>query len=147
MKNILVPIDFSETTESTIDQAASLAKTYDAKLWLLHVCEPDPDFISMKAGPQSARDQLAAKFTEEHHVLDVKAAELRERGIDAVDYMLQGPTVETILRKAESMNVDLIVIGRHRHGALHRLLLGSVSEGVLRQAKVPVLMLPPHSPS
>src|SRR4029077_13057972 len=58
---------------------------------------------------------------------------------------LQEPTgavVEEILRQANAIKPDLIVMGRHGHGAMYNLLVGSVTEGVLKRSGCPVLLVP-----
>ena len=57
---------------------------------------------------------------------------------------VQGSTAETIVRKATEIDADLIVVGSHGHGAMYQLLVGSVSEAVLRQSEIPVLVVPTH---
>jgi len=56
--------------------------------------------------------------------------------------VLEGPTVGTILEVGKTRNVDLIVMGSHGHGAVYNLLVGSVTEGVMKGAQCPVLVVP-----
>ena len=142
MQNILVPIDFSSITESVVDIAKTLAECFSSRLWLIHVASPDPDFVGYDAGPQSVRDQLAEHLREEHQRLQATAAELRKAGIDTTALLVQGATAEKILAEAEEHSADLIVMGSHGHGAMHRALMGSVSERVLRKAACPVTIIP-----
>lgn len=140
--DILVPVDFSDSTRGVIDFAASLARAFSAKLWLLHAAAPDPDFVGYDAGPQTVRDQVASELRGEHKDLQREADALREAGLDAVALMVQGPTVEVILGEADRLGVDQIVMGTHGRGAVKRALLGSVSEGVLHKSACPVTVLP-----
>jgi nucleotide-binding universal stress UspA family protein len=142
MKNILVPVDFSEITDSVVATARALAQAFSAKLWLLHVAAPDPDFVGYEAGPQSVRDQLAGRLRAEHRRLQEEAARLRDGGIEAAALLIQGPTVEKILTEADRIGADLIVLGSHGHGAVYRSLLGSVSESVLRKTACPITIVP-----
>jgi nucleotide-binding universal stress UspA family protein len=142
VKNILVPVDYSEITPAVIATAHSLADAFSARLWLIHVAAPDPEFVGYDAGPQSVRDQQASHLRDEHRRLQQEAARLRDAGVDATALLIQGPTVEKILAEAERVAADCIVLGSHGHGAVHRALLGSVSESVLRQAALPVLIVP-----
>jgi nucleotide-binding universal stress UspA family protein len=109
---------------------------------LLHVAAPDPDFVGFEAGPQSVRDDRAGELRGEHRELQRRAETLRRQGIDAEAFLVQGPTVDTILDRLEHLGADLLVLGSHGHGALHRMLLGSVSRGVLRRTTRPVLVVP-----
>jgi nucleotide-binding universal stress UspA family protein len=142
MKTVLVPVDFSPVTPAAIEQAARLAQAFSSAVWLLHVAAPDPDFVGYEPGPSTVREQVAHEMRDTHRRLQEHASQLRERGIDATALQVQGATVETILHEAERLTADVIVLGSHGHGALHRALLGSVSEGVLHQATCPVLILP-----
>jgi len=145
VRNILVPIDFSDTADAVLAIAASLAEAFGAKLWIVHVAAPNPDFVGFEAGPQSVRDQRAEHLHDDHRRLQQKADDLRARDLDATALLLEGPTVEKILEEADRLDVDGIVIGSHGHGAAYRLLLGSVSESVLRDARVPVTIIPRSS--
>ncbi|MBW2400560.1 MAG: universal stress protein [Deltaproteobacteria bacterium] len=142
MQNIIVPIDFSPISEVVLDIAKILAQCFSARLWLIHVASPDPDFVGYDAGPQSVRDQLAEHLREEHQRLQATAAELREAGIETTALLIQGATAEKILAEADHHAADLIVMGSHGHGAMHRALMGSVSERVLRKAACPVTIIP-----
>jgi nucleotide-binding universal stress UspA family protein len=56
--------------------------------------------------------------------------------------MIQGPTIQTILEQAEKREAEVIVVGSHGRGKLFDVVVGSVSAGVIRKAKVPVLVVP-----
>jgi nucleotide-binding universal stress UspA family protein len=142
MRTILVPIDFSEVTERVVDTATSLAQAFSSKLCLLHVAAPDPAFVGWDPGPDVVRHQRATDLRDEHRRAQDLAEELRGRGLEAQALLVQGPTVETILERAAKLEADLIVLGSHGHGALYRALLGSISEGVVRKATCPVLIVP-----
>lgn len=142
MKTILVPVDFSDITGAVLDLAASQARAFGAELFVLHVARPDPEFVGYQAGPQSVRDQIAARFRREHQQLHEMSGALHEAGLPATALLVQGPTVETILEEAAKLDADLIVLGSHGHGGLFRALLGSVSEGVLRKSIRPLLIVP-----
>ena len=143
MERILIAVDFSPGTGAMIDAAAALGRALEAECWLVHVAAPEPAFVGYEVGPQSVRDQVATELIGEHHELHAVAARLRTGGLHVTAIQVQGPTVEKILDEAARLEVDLIVLGSHGHGALRRALLGSVSEGVLRAARCPVLIMPP----
>lgn len=145
MKEILVPIDFSPVTSEVLKIATSLAKTFHSHLWLIHVAAPDPDFVGFEPGPQVVRDQIANDFHKKHQLLQDLAEDLKTQQIKVTPLFIQGPTVETLLNKANEFKADLVVLASHGHSALYRLLLGSVSEGVLRGSSCPVLIVPAQS--
>jgi nucleotide-binding universal stress UspA family protein len=142
VKKLLAALDFSEVSEKVLEQAAALAEAFAAELTLVHVAAPDPDFVGYEAGPDTVREARAHELRGEHRQLQEMADGLRARGLDAKALLIQGPTIEKILEETKQLGADVIVIGSHGHGALHRALLGSVSEGVVRGAGCPVHVVP-----
>jgi nucleotide-binding universal stress UspA family protein len=142
MQTILAAIDFSPVSDAVIDHAVRLVRAFGGALWLVHVAAPDPDFVGYDSGPQSVRQSVAAELHDAHRNLQEQSAALREGGVDCTALLVQGATAETIVREADRLNADLIVLGSHGHGAIRRALLGSVSEHVLHHARRPLLILP-----
>ena len=139
---ILVALDLSEHTDTIIAKAKDIAVPTDARVWLLHVADPDPDFVGFDVGPQNERDARAAEFHADHTRVQSLADGLRSDGIQATALLVQGPYAETILKEAADLDVDLIVMGSHGRGAMYQLLVGSTSEGVIRDADCPVMLIP-----
>ncbi|MGB5475141.1 MAG: universal stress protein [Gammaproteobacteria bacterium] len=151
---LLVAVDLSEFSEKIVFKAEEIAKALSAKVWLLHIAEPrpvdfsiagfEPDSIGLEVDPQSLRDSLAKRFRAEHRQIQDMADRLRKAGLDATALLVQGATVDTILKEASKLDVDMIVVGSHGRGAMYQLLMGSVSEGVLRKSECPILVVPTH---
>lgn len=142
MKNIMAPIDFSDVTDEVIQVAAQFAKTFAAKLWIVHVAAPDPDFVGYDVGPQHVREWRADTLRKEHKIIQNKKKELEEDGIDVEALLIQGAIIVAILNEAKKLKADLIVVGSHGHGALIKLLMGSVCEGLIKKAPCPILIIP-----
>ena len=142
MENIIAAVDFSDITDAVIETAVGFAEKYESVLWVIHVAEPDPDFVGYEAGPDEVREQVAEDFHYQHRELQEKVRALREEGLDAHALLIQGPISEKILEEAEKLDAEMIVIGSHGHGAVYHVLLGSVSEGVIKDARCPVLIVP-----
>ncbi len=142
MKNILIPIDLSSVTNSTVEVAAHFAQGFGAKIWLVHVAAPDPDFVGFGTGPRYVRDQRADELKKEHAQIQSIAEGLRSKGISAEALLVQGPTSATIIDEAGRLEADLIVMGSHGHGAIYKAFVGSVSQQVLGDSTVPVLIIP-----
>ncbi len=147
MENIVAAIDFSEITPTVVERAAEIARSFGSQLWLLHIAAPEPEFVGYGTGPQSQRDWRAKTLREEHRYLQGQARELSQSGIKVTALLLQGETVATILREAAKLKAEMIVVGSHGHGALHKAILGSVSEGIIQKASCPVLIVPGGHPT
>jgi nucleotide-binding universal stress UspA family protein len=145
MRAILVPVDFSDVTLKVVKVAAHLAKPFQSKIILMHVSELAPQMLTLGAGPDvvpvpppldedmptDAEDRLA------------RLQELvRSLGLESTSIELKGPPLDHILAQAETSRVDLIVIGSHSRGPLYHLFVGGVTDGILKRARCPVLVVP-----
>jgi len=140
---ILAAVDFSPVTEEVLATLTRMAATLPTQVWLVHVAPPEPAFVGYDAGPDVVRGQVAAELRTQHQQLQQLADRLRLQGVDTTALQLQGPTVDTVMAEADRLQVALIVLGSHGHGAVYNMLVGSVAEGVVRASKVPVLLVPP----
>jgi len=142
--NVLAAVDFSGFTEPILRAVERIAAAAPgARIWLLHVAEPDPSFVGYDAGPAVVRDQVAAEYRREHQQLQACAERLRENGVQATPLVIRGAIAETILAEAVRLEVQLIVMGSHGYGAITELIAGGVCKVVLRKAPCPVLVIPP----
>ena len=138
---ILCPTDFSECSVAAVAYAAGLATTYGATLKLLHVATPFPVVAPYSNLPGNTRvydvhrDQAAEGLAAE-------AARLRGEGVSVDTELREGHVVREILAAADAFAADLLVLGTHGRGGFERLVLGSVTEKVLRQAACAVLTVP-----
>ncbi len=137
---VLHPHDFSATPSAALEVACVLARDYEAELILAHVVEPA--FVTTVDGvPHPIPSGLAAGALDRLKAIQLPAPVAAVRHVVAV-----GMPVEEILRVAIAEKADLIVMGTHGRTGLARLGMGSVAEGVLRQAACPVVIvrnLPP----
>ena len=139
---LLVAIDFFDSTDMVMDVATKFAKAMNASVRLVHVAEPNPDFVGFEGGPHELRDQIATEYHNEHKALQDLATSLRDQGLSATAHLTRGSIVATIINDAESHAIDLIIVGSHGHGAVYDILVGSISEGIIRKAKCPVTVVP-----
>ncbi len=142
MKNILVAIEFDENDDLLIDKAFQMAKSFASKLWLIHIAAPEPDFVGYDVGPQYIRDSRADELKNEHKVLQKYTTDLKNKGVDAEGLLVQGATIEMILGESKKLHVDLIIAGYHEHGFMYKALIGSVSTMIIKESKIPVLIVP-----
>ncbi len=142
MKNILVAVDLDASSQLLINTAAEQAEKFNAKVWVLHIADPEPDFVGNKAGPQYVRDYLVEEIKKEHKLIRQYTEELIAKGIVADGLLIQGPTVKMILEEIEKLQIDLLIIGHHRHSLLFKLFLGDNHTALVNKSKVPVLVVP-----
>ncbi len=136
IRRILVPIDFSMHSYLALAYARDLAVLYGAHLDLLHVIEETalPQVYSVEP-PLVAVPEVRARARE---ALDVLAREGAEMGVSTDVFVTVGYPVHEILDFAETREHDLIVIATHGLTGIKHLLLGSVTEKVIRMALCPV---------
>lgn len=140
--SLLVALDTTDPESQVVVTAKRLAAALQSKLWLLHVAEPEPDFVGYDVGPQSVRDGMAKHFHTEHRLIQSLADKLRGEGVDASALLVQGSFAETILAQASKLNAAYIVVGAHKKGIFRHLLFGSTSDAIIHQSSVPVIVVP-----
>ena len=142
IRTILHPTDFSEQAGHAFRFACSLARDHGANVVLLHVMPPPyPVVGEMIAIPPLATEEEESALMEARLYNRLHALRAAETGLDTTVRLEAGDTVETILRVAEDLNADLIVMGTHGRTGLTRLVMGSVAENVVRRAGCAVLTL------
>ncbi len=141
-KNIIAAIDFSEVSEVVVETAVEIAHANSHHLWIVHVAAPDPEYIGYKIGPQHERDWRASNLHSEHIALQDKAKSLQNLDLDVTSLLIQGPTVQALLAEAHKLNANFIVVGSHGHGALYKILAGSVTHELLKLSSCPVVVVP-----
>jgi nucleotide-binding universal stress UspA family protein len=141
MKRILCPVDFSEFSVRALERAVPLANWFDAEVTALHVVPtlpaPGPGLPYFPAPLETTREQGEQA---ESKLCDLVTPFLAERV--AIETRVRGgePWRE-ILAEAEDLPADLVVMGTHGRGGFEHLLLGSVTEKLLRRVSCPVLVV------
>ena len=137
LKNILVPLDFSEMSLKSLQYAVPFAKQFGAKLTLLHVITCPVYSVDFSYYPPLRPEQLAG--------IKEQLEDIRTREIPAeisVDIVVRESLVfEGILELAREVRADLIITSTHGRTGLKHLMLGSVAEDIVRRAPCPVLVV------
>ncbi len=142
---LLVAIDFSKSAVRVIDEAEKLAKALMAEVFLLHVMPPLSPIIDVTPDAEALPFEMekllphSGSATEKLHEI---SGRLQGHGIETTIILTHNSEVEAILDESRKNSVDMILLGSHGHGALYHLLIGSVSEGVIRKASCPVIIIP-----
>jgi nucleotide-binding universal stress UspA family protein len=142
MKKILAAVDFSDLATLVIDYASIQAKAFGSEVLVLHVEPPAPAFIGNEISPPILAEHRTEEIERIRNDLDAMVRYLDDKSIPARSEFLQGSIIETIVEKAEDFNADMIVMGAHNHGFLYRAFIGSISSGVMKISKCPVLIVP-----
>jgi nucleotide-binding universal stress UspA family protein len=144
IKKILFPTDFSDCAKTAQEYASALAEQFQAELHVLNVLA---DVMMMMPEPGSAlslpQNYLLDLKTEAEKALDKVIPDAARSGTSVVRALRMGNPFVEIVKYAEELNIDLIVVGTHGRGAFAHMLLGSVAEKVVRKAKCPVLTVRP----
>jgi universal stress protein A len=140
LETIVVPVDFSETSQAAWRAACDLAALTGSHLHLVHVCpEPLRQAWAIEAVTLDLDAVALEWLSEAHENLDCIAVPPSITPGRVTRVALLGPAASRIVDYAAEQDADLIVMGTHGHGPLHHLLIGSVAERVLRTAPCPVM--------
>ena len=138
-KSILVPTDGSKPSDAALQDALKVARAFGSAVRIVYVWEPMSYILA--EGPI---DLSAAMRSEGERILGAAVAKAREAGVSAQTALVEAADRRipaAIADEAERARSDLIIMGTHGRRGFEHLVLGSVAEGVLRRAAVPVLLL------
>jgi nucleotide-binding universal stress UspA family protein len=134
LKTILHPTDFSPRSEYAFRLACSLARDHGARVVVLHVATPPP---AVSYGEMILDADTAAQVEQLWETL--RRIKSPDPAVALEHRLEEGFAASEILRVADEIHCDLIVLGTHGRTGLGRLLMGSVAEQVVRKAQCPVL--------
>ena len=141
-QHILVPVDGSETAYTAVKQATALAQAFGSKVTLVEILTLDPyiaaEYITAKQTNEfieRARAAIVANLSE-------AKAKFEEQGISVNTLVLEGQVISReIVKSAQTLQADLIVMGSHGRTGIKKLFLGSVAQSVLAETDVPVMVV------
>ncbi len=151
MFTILVRLDGSELAERAVPMAQSIAQSSSTTIHLVQVVSRLPELEAGRTGGSiqvaeleidAARRLGEARITRGKEYVGRVAAQLEKAGIGVTTAMLEGGAAENIVNYTREHGIDLVVMSTHGFGGLKRLLVGSVTDRVIRSCEVPVLVLP-----
>ena len=139
---ILAPVDFSGITDAVIAQTIVLAKALKAEVVLMNVLQPP--VITSEYGPfmENITEIVTVGEKAASKQLARVQDELGAEGIETRTLQFTGAPVPNILKQAEKLDADYIVMGSHGHTAFYDLLVGSTTHGVLLKSPCPVMIVP-----
>lgn len=138
LKNLLVPVDFSDHSTKALDTAIGLAKTVGAKLHLVHVLH-FPVQVAAPGQVMVPQDLWTQIRDAARRRLEQAAETVAGREVQVETHLTEGPNAQSIVELAEKIGADMIVMGTRGHSGLKHVLLGSVAERTVRLAHCPVM--------
>ncbi|MBU1239280.1 universal stress protein [Myxococcota bacterium] len=139
INKILCPVDFSDNADHALQYALAFAQAHDAELTLIHAVE-NPVLVSLDYPvlPYGNVNDLAKSA---QHKLDEILVRIKQEHEKVLSKVTIGTPFIEIIQYARNHEVDMIVLGTHGKSGLAHVLMGSVSERVVRKAPCPVLTI------
>jgi nucleotide-binding universal stress UspA family protein len=137
-EKILVPVDFSEHSQNALTNAKEIAKSYEAKIHLLHIIEETIHPAYSLTGKSSIFDIVPNIKEDCEKRLKKMIIETIGDDVKTEIHIVSGQAANEIINFAKSNSMDLIVIATHGLTGLEHLLLGSTTEKVVRMSSCPV---------
>jgi len=139
-KTLLVPVDFSDTSNLALDYAVDLAKALGAKVVVMHAYELP--VYGFPDGALVATVEIATRIMNGAQAgLAALQEKRKDKGVEITSVLRQGVPWDEVHSVAEEVKADMIIIGTHGRGGLARALLGSVAEKIIRTSTRPVLTI------
>ena len=144
MINIILPVDFGDSTDALINGAIKFAKEIGGKLSLVHVAPADIGFAIGDMGfqyfPEVEQNEIKQELQSLNNLEQRKLAE----GVDCDHLLKQGVAGDIILDYAKEKNAAYMVMGSHGRSGIYDVFVGSLTKELTRRATIPVLVIPIH---
>ncbi len=151
MKKVLIALDYDQTAQKVAETGYALAKEMRAEVVLLHVISSMAYYTSTVNSPIMGYGDLCDTcvtkvytaddlMQETQKFLDKSKEHLGDKAIQTV--VAEGGFADTIIKTATELHADVIVMGSHSRRWLEKVLLGSVTETVLRKTTIPLFIVP-----
>ena len=143
-QSILVPVDYSEPSRRALELALSLAG--GAQVTVVHVWDRPPyvgeEVVAHADGSRRSLSDLI-RSNAERDMTDFLAQVSIPKGTTLQHHLISGDPVSGIIAEASKLGYDVLVVGTHGRTGMTKLLLGSVTERLIRLSPIPVLTVPP----
>lgn len=144
MKNILVAVDKRKDAEILASHAVKLAKLTNAKIWIIHVAEADPDdFLTREAGPQYKYEKRAKERKEKAASLKQWTEDFIDRNdVNAEDLLIEGPVAKSIKKIVDQYHIDLVVAGHKKRNLFYGVFGDNKKKDLIDELQIPLLAVP-----
>ncbi len=145
MINIVLPVDFGESTDRLISEAIKFAKQVQGKILLIHVAPADIGFAIGDMGFQYFPEVEQNEVKEELLRLNSTEQRIIAQGIECEHLLKQGVAGDIILDYVAEKNADYLVMGSHGRSGMYDVFVGSLTKELTRRSTIPVLVIPIHA--
>jgi nucleotide-binding universal stress UspA family protein len=148
LKRILCPVDLSDCSRLALSHAAAIAAWYEARLTVMHAFSDVPVFDVAPGLGVTTMPPVALKNIDRESLLDALhrfVAPVSDHAKVEVQLLEAPDPRREILEQAKELKADLLVMGTHGRSGFDHLLLGSVTEKVMRKSPCPVMVVPRHA--
>jgi nucleotide-binding universal stress UspA family protein len=151
MKKIMIALDYDPTAQKVAEVGYSYAKSLGAEITLIHVIENPVFYYSKEYSPimgfsgyletgQYQLESVEGIINASQHFLEMTKHHLGDQTIKTL--VSEGDFADAILKAAKKLKIDVIILGSHSKKWLGNIIMGSVTEKVLRLTKIPLLIIP-----
>jgi universal stress protein A len=141
IQSILCPVDFSDFSRQAFQYGVSLARHFGSRLFLQHTAQAPTNLLLEGVGPAGVQESVQGQL---QRAREETRRMLISMGVDSSEVTIllnEGDPANSILETIGRERIDLLVMGTHGHKGFSRLVLGSVTEGLIHQSVCPVLVV------
>lgn len=144
MVNIILPVDFGDSTDTLIKNAVKFAKELNGKLCMIHVAPSDIGFAIGDMGFQYFPEVEQNEIKEELLQLNNLQQRILDEGVSCEHLLKQGIAGDIILEYTQEKNAGYLVMGSHGRSGIYDVFVGSLTKELTRRSTIPVLVIPVH---
>lgn len=142
MKTILVPIDSKKEGDLVAEKAIQIASAFDSTVHLVHVTSVKDKGKEADREVENVSPEDVSAFEKEMEIMSRFKAKFTNAGLNCEVHLLRGAPARQVLNISRQIGAELIVLGYIEHSTWYKTFIGSVSNEVLRESPVPVLLIP-----
>lgn len=142
LENVVVGVDGSDQSTRAAQVAAAMARNHGATLHVVTVVRPPEGWWGVVGSPPPAEAMSTAMARAQQSALDATIELLDLEGVEHTSSQEIGDPASELERYCDSVDADLLVVGRRGAGMVERLILGSVADRLARDAPCPLVIVP-----
>jgi nucleotide-binding universal stress UspA family protein len=151
MKKVIIALDYEPSAQKVAETGYSLAKSMRAGVVLLHIIDEITYYSSIEYSPIMGFSGFSSAVTP--NLIDIEKVKKASKKFldkskqhlcdDTIEVIVEeGDTADTIIKTANNLRADLIVVGTHSRRGLEKILMGSVAEKILHNTSIPLFIVP-----